>query len=224
MVTITNSTAVQPHDEVVATPSTRRLLIVAAVTGPGFYGASALQAVLRDGFDIRVHPLSQLATGGLGWIQMISFVLAGLGGIALAVCHRRLVRIGAASRIAPIALGIFGAGFVMAGCFPMDAQNGFPVGAPEGAVAMSWHSVVHSAGAALSFTALAVACVALFVRAVRRRRVSAAIGNGLVAVVLLLPMSPTESSIQIAVTGLIAFGWVTVSAVRLLQHTATDLS
>jgi hypothetical protein len=45
--------------------------------------------------------------------------------------------------------------------------------------------------------------------------VGAAIGNGLVALVLLLPMSPTESSIQIAVTGLIAFSWVTVSALRL---------
>lgn len=224
MVTIDTGTAVQPQDENVATAGTRRLLIAAAVAGPGFYASSVLQALLRDGFDIRVHPLSQLATGGPGWIQMISFVLAGLGVIALAVGHRRLVRTGAGSRIAPIALGIFGAGFVIAGCFPMDPQNGFPIGAPEGAVAMSWHSVVHSAGAALSFTALAVACIALLVRAIRRRRVPAAVGNGLVAVVLLLPMSPTESSIQIAVTGLIAFGWVTVSALRLLRQHATHLS
>ena len=191
------------------------LLTSAALAGPLFYISSAIQALARPGFDLRIHPLSQLATGGPGWIQQVTFVLAGLGVIALAVAHRRLITRGTGSRIASVLLGVFGAGFVIAGCFPMDAQFGFPVGAPVGAVAMSWHSIVHTAAAAVSFIALAGACVALLVRSIRSRRVWASIGHGLVALVLLLPMSPTESSIQIAVTGLIAFSWVTVSALRL---------
>ncbi|WP_402463846.1 DUF998 domain-containing protein [Isoptericola aurantiacus] len=198
-----------------ARPRTRGLLTAAALAGPFFYVSSAAQALSRDGFDIRVHPLSQLATGGPGWIQQVSFVLAGLGVIALAVAHRRLVTTGAGARVAPIFLSVFGAGFVVAGCFPMDAQNGFPIGAPAGVVEMSWHSVVHTTAAAVSFVALAGACIALLVRSIRRRRVAASLGNGLVALVLLMPISPTESSIQIAVTGLVAFAWITVSALSL---------
>lgn len=224
MITISANPAEQSHGGAVATTSTRRLLYAAALAGPCFFISSTVQGLLREGFDLRSHPLSQLATGGPGWVQMVSFVLAGLGGIALAVAQRRLVRTGPASRIAPIFLGVFGVAFVIAGGFPMDPQNGFPVGAPEGVVEMSWHSVVHSTAAAISFTALAGACIALLVRAIRGRRPGASIGNGLVAVVLLLPISPTGSSLQIAVTGLIAYGWVTVSALQLLRQRTPHLS
>lgn len=215
MVTITTRQESQHLDTPVVRTGTRELLTAAALAGPFFYISSAIQALTREGFDLRIHPLSQLATGGPGWVQQLTFVLAGLGVLALAVAHRRLVTTGAGSRIAPIFLSIFGVGFVAAGCFPMDAQNGFPLGAPVGLVEMSWHSIVHTSAAAASFIALAGACIALLVRSIRRRRVWASIGNGLVALMLLLPMSPTESSIQVAVTGLIAFTWVTVSALRL---------
>lgn len=215
MVTITTPQAVPGLHAPSARTQTRGLLTAAALAGPLFYVSSTVQALTRQGFDIRVHPLSQLATGGPGWIQQVTFVLAGLGVIALAVAHRRLITHGPGARIAPVFVGIFGAGFVLAGCFPMDAQNGFPAGAPEGIVDMSWHSIVHTASAAVSFIALAGACISLMVRSIRRRRAGASLGHGLVALVLLLPMSPTESSIQIAITGLIAFAWVTVSALRL---------
>lgn len=194
---------------------TRHLLTAAATAGPLFYVSSTAQALTRDGFDLRTHPLSQLATGDLGWIQAVTFVLAGVGVLGLAVAHGRVVADGPGSRIVPLFLGTFGIGFVVAGCFPMDPQNGFPIGAPAGAVEMSWHAVVHSAAAALSFLALAVACIALSVRALRARRRWAAVGHGITALVLLLPMSPSESSIQIAVTGLIAFTWVTVYSLGL---------
>lgn len=121
---------------------------------------------------------------------------------------------GIGSRIVPVFLGIFGIGFVVAGGFRMDPQNGFPIGAPEGAGDMSWHAVVHSAAAALSFLALAVACIALLVRALRARRRRAAVGHGVTAAVL-LPMSPSGSSIQVAVTGLVAFTWLTVYSLGL---------
>ncbi|GLY53160.1 DUF998 domain-containing protein [Lentzea sp. NBRC 102530] len=199
----------------VSRPRTRTLLAAAALAGPFFYISSTVQALTRPGFDIGIHPLSQLATGAPGWIQQVTFVLAGLGVIALAVAHRRLVTQGVGRRLVPIFLTVFGAGFVIAGLFTMDPQNSFPEGAPSGVVEMSWHSIVHTAAAALSFVALAGTCVTLLVRHVRARDVWAAIGNGLVALVLLLPTSPTESSIQIAITGLIAYTWVTVHALVL---------
>jgi hypothetical protein len=189
---------------------TRLLLTAAAIAGPLFYLSSTIQALVRPDFDLRVHPLSQLATGDLGWIQRLTFVLAGLGVLGLAVAHRRVVTDGVGSRVAPVFLGIFGAAFAVAGCFPMDPQNGFPIGAPAGAVDMSWHAVVHSAAAILSFVALAAACITLLIRALRARHVWEAVGHAITALVLLLPVSPSEASIQVAVTGLIAFTWVTV--------------
>jgi hypothetical protein len=195
--------------------STRRLAAAAALAGPLFYASAIIQMLTRPGFDIRVHPISQLSTGALGWIQIATFVLTGLGVIALAIVHRRVVVEGLGRRAAPLFIGIFGAGFVAAGCFTMDPQLGFPLGAPQGVVSMSWHSVVHSAAAAIAFTALAVACIVLLVRDIRRRAVWPAIGNGVTALVLLLPVTPESASVQVALTGVIAFTWTTVVALRL---------
>lgn len=198
--------------------TTRPLLAAAAIAGPFFYAVAIAQMLTRDGFDLRVHPISQLATGSLGWIQMISFVLTGLGVIALAVARRRLITEGTGRRAVPLFLGLFGAGLVIAGLFPMDPQNGFPAGAPDGTVAMSWHGIVHSVGAAVAFTALAVACIVLVVDAVRRRSTKAAVGHGVVALVMLIPVSPTGASLQIALTGVVAFTWTTVYAVQLTDR------
>ncbi|MGJ3509050.1 DUF998 domain-containing protein [Enemella sp. A6] len=200
-------------------PRTRVLLAVAALAGPFFYASSTLQALARPGFDIGIHPLSQLSTGSPGWIQQATFVMAGLGVIALAIAHRRLLTHGVGRLVVPIFLAIFGAGFVVAGLFTMDPQNGFPEGAPSGNVEMSWHSIVHTAAASLSFVALAAACITLLVRHIRARHVWAAVGNGLVALILLVPTSPTESSIQIAITGMIAYTWITVYALFLSRST-----
>jgi hypothetical protein len=197
----------------VACSSTRRLLTAAALAGPFFFTSVITQMLTRDGFDLRVHPISQLSTGDLGWIQMATFVLAGAGMIALAVARRRLVRDGTGRRVVPLFIGIFGAGLVLAGLFVMDPEYGFPAGTPEGPAAeMSWHSIIHSAAAATAFTALAAACIVLVVRSVRRRAVVPAIGNLVVAIILLLPMSPTEASLQIAFNGAVAFTWTTVHA------------
>jgi hypothetical protein len=199
--------------------STRGLLLFGALAGPAFYVSSLIHGLARDGFDIRVHPLSQLAVGESGWPQTLTFVVAGAGGLAVAVGYRRVRPRGVGRRLAPTLIAGFGLGFVLAGLFPMDAQNGFPIGAPAGSVPMSWHSIVHTGAAAISFLALAGACVVLLVRAIRGRHVTAAVGHGVVALVLLLPVSPTESSVQIAVTGAVAFTWVTVIAIRLRAST-----
>ncbi|MFJ2299419.1 DUF998 domain-containing protein [Oerskovia paurometabola] len=197
-------------------PHTRSLLVAATLAGPFFVVSAGMQSVAREGFDLRVHPLSQLSTGDLGWVQILTFALTGLGLIALAVAHRRIVREGAGRRAVPVLLGIAGVGFVLAGVFVMDPENGFPVGTPDGpAASMSWHGIAHSVVAAVAFTALAAAAVVLTVRAVRARRVLAAVGHGVVGLLLLMPVSPETASLQVAVNGLVAFTWTTVLALRL---------
>ncbi|MEU7003178.1 DUF998 domain-containing protein [Nonomuraea sp. NPDC046570] len=192
------------------------LLLAGALAGPVFFTSAITQMLTREGFDITRHPISQLATGGLGWIQITTFVLAGLGGVALAAGIKRTLTEGIGRRVVPIFVGIFGAGMIAAGLFTMDPEKGFPVGTSDAPVAeMSWHSVVHGAAAAVAFTALAVAAIVLTVRYVGRRAVLPAVLNGFAALVLLLPMSPDHMSIQIAVNGVVAFTWTTVLALSL---------
>ncbi|MDF5755949.1 DUF998 domain-containing protein [Spongiactinospora sp. TRM90649] len=198
--------------------SAQRLLLAGALAGPVFFASAIVQGLTREGFDITRHPISLLATGGPGWIQIATFALAGLGGVALAAGIRRTLTEGLGRRALPVLVGVFGVGMIAAGVFPMDPENGFPAGTPDGPVAqMSWHSVTHSAAAAVSFTALAVAAVVLAVRHARRRAVLPLIGNGAAALVLLLPMSPDHMSIQIAVNGVVAFTWTTVLALSLAR-------
>ncbi|WP_405613143.1 DUF998 domain-containing protein [Streptomyces sp. NBC_01508] len=206
-----------------AARSTRRLLVAGALAGPVFAASAVLQIVTRDGFDITRHPISQLATGSLGWIQITTFVLAGLGGLSLAIGIGRTARDGFGRRALPICVGVFGIGLIAAGVFPMDAEKGFPVGTPDRPVAeMSWHGVAHSVSAAVAFTALAVAAVVVTVRCVRRRSVVPAVLSGAAALVLLLPMSPERMSIQIAVNGLVGFTWTTAFALS-LRRTRSEL-
>ncbi|EMD21821.1 DUF998 domain-containing protein [Amycolatopsis azurea] len=193
-----------------------RLLLAGTFAGPIFFTSSIIQMLTREGFDITRHPLSQLSTGSLGWLQVVTFVVAGLGVLALAAGIRHTLTDGVGRRAAPVCTGIFGAGLVVAGLFTADSENGFPVGTPDAPVAeMSWHSIVHSAAAAVAFTALALAAIVLAVRHARARRVRPAVLSGAAALVLLVPMTPEFMSIQIAVNGVVAFAWTTVVALSL---------
>ncbi|MFC9970830.1 DUF998 domain-containing protein [Spirillospora sp. NPDC127200] len=194
-------------------PVSGRLLLAGALAGPVFFASAITQMLTREGFDITRHPISQLSTGDLGWIQILTFVLAGTGALALAAGIRRTVTEGRGRKALPILVGIFGAGLVAAGVFTMDPEKGFPVGTPEGPVAqMSWHGIAHSAAAAVAFTALAVAAVVTAVRCARRRAALPAVLSAGAGLVLLVPMSPDHMSVQIAVNGLVAFTWTTVVA------------
>ncbi|MGW5381013.1 DUF998 domain-containing protein [Nocardia sp. NPDC003963] len=189
------------------------LLLAGAAAGPLFFASSITQMFTREGFDITRHPISQLATGDLGWIQILTFSTAGTGALALAIGLRRTLTEGTGRRVLPILVGIFGIGLVAAGMFTMDPENGFPAGTPDEPVAqMSWHSIAHSAAAAGAFTALAIAALTLSVRCARRRQVPPAVASALAGLVLLVPMSPEYMSVQIAINGAVAFTWTTVVA------------
>ncbi|RKS05094.1 uncharacterized protein DUF998 [Nocardiopsis sp. Huas11] len=196
--------------------TTGRLLLAGAFAGPLFLTSAGVQTLTREGFDLTRHPISQLATGDPGWIQIATFVLAGLGALALAAGTARTLTEGRGRRALPLLVAVFGLGMIAAGVFTMDPEHGFPVGTPDGPVAqMSWHSVAHSAAAAISFTALAVAAIVLAVRHARRRAVWPAVLSAAAGCVLLLPMSPDHMSVQIAVNGLVAFSWTTALALWL---------
>jgi hypothetical protein len=199
---------------------TRALLIAGAVTGPLFAALATAQVLLREGFDLRRHPLSQLATGGPGFIQVINFIVAGIGVLCLAVGLHRTITDGVGRRwLAPL-IAVFGVGLIASGIFVMDPENGFPIGTPDGPPpSMSWHGIAHLVAATVAFTGLAAACIVLTIRMARLRVGWAAALNALAAVIFLAPVNPEWASVQVALNGLVAFMWTTAVAVWLLRTT-----
>ena len=218
--TSTSTTPAVTSIDVPSTPvrSTRTLLIAGALAGPLFAVLATGQVLLRDGFDLRRHPLSLLATGGPGFVQVANFVLAGIGVLCLAVAVRRTITEGVGRRwLAPL-IAVFGLGLIASGVFVMDPENGFPIGTPEGpAPAMSWHGIAHIVAATVAFTGLAAACIVLAVRMGRRRAGRATMLNAFAALIFLAPVNPAWASIQLAVTALVGFTWTSALAVWLLR-------
>ena len=99
------------------TDVTRRLLGAGVIAGPIFVSTAAIQVVTRDGFDLRRHPLSMLALGQHGWIQVINFILAGVLSLIFAVGVARRLPDGPGSTWAPRLLALYGAGLVIGGVF-----------------------------------------------------------------------------------------------------------
>jgi hypothetical protein len=119
---------------------------------------AAAQATTRDGFDPTRHAVSQLANGGLGWIQIANFVLSGAMTVAAAVGLRRALGSGRGSAWATGLLGGYGAALVLAGMFRADPSDGFPPGTPQGMGEPSWHGIAHLGIAAIGFVCLVASC------------------------------------------------------------------
>jgi hypothetical protein len=119
---------------------TTQLRACGIAAGPLFLVVWAGQAFIRDGFEPSRHPISLLALGGAGRIQIANFVVSGTFFVAAAVGLRHQ------GRWLPRFVGAFGVGLILAGVFVTDPGAGFPVGAPEGRGEVSWHGVLHEVG------------------------------------------------------------------------------
>ncbi len=145
-----------------ATPLSTAALASGAIAAPLFFAVALIQAVARDGFDLRDHTLSLLSNGDFGWIQMLNFVATGTVVVAAAIAMRRLGGPARSWRWATTLLATFGAGWVGAGLFSADPAYGFPPGTPAAAPeSVSWHGALHLVCGGISFLALTIACFAV---------------------------------------------------------------
>jgi hypothetical protein len=137
--------------------TTRRRLLLGAIAGPFFVVSSLTQVVARSGFDPAQHPPSALALGDAGWVQVVTFVLAGLEFTAGAFGLRH-TGTGPKGRWAPLFVGVFGVALVAGGLFRMDPAFGFPPGTPDGVGdSVSWHAAVHGVLFPLGFVSILAA-------------------------------------------------------------------
>jgi hypothetical protein len=212
--------------------STRRLLACGLIAGPLFIALVLVQALARPGFDLSRHPLSMLSLGDLGWIQVISFIGAGLLSIAYAIGIRRALHPGRAATWGPLLIGGWGLGLIAAGLFGPDPSFGFPPGAPAGTPeSPSLHGTIHQLAflvATLSITAACFVFVRRFASSSQSGWAAYSAATG-VAVPVLIVIAGGLVSQGLAGAGVayfaipvVAWAWLGAVAVRLRRDLGDD--
>jgi Protein of unknown function (DUF998) len=213
--------AQQTASEGAPTTQTTRLLACGIAAGPLFLAAWLIQALTRDGFDPRRHPLSLLSLGELGWIQIANFVVTGLLYLACAVGMWRVLHPGRSGTWGPLLVGGLGIGLILAGTFTTDPGAGFPPGAPTGAPEqLSWHGVLHEVGFAVAVVSWTAACFVLARRSLALKEwgwVGACLATPLAVLVLASWPDPDSLSLRLVLATAIQFGFLAAVAAHLMR-------
>ena len=140
--------------------TTNALLTCGAIAGPLFVIAFVVEGATRANYNALRHPVSSLALGDTGWIQVANFIVAGLLTLAFAFGLRRVLQQLGGSRWKPGLIAVWAVGLIGAGIFLSDPVSGYPPGTPDQiqiqnrTIGGALHDLLSVAG----FTALAAAC------------------------------------------------------------------
>lgn len=140
---------------------TRTLLACGLVAGPLYVTVTMIEALTRDGFDLRHHRFSWLTTGDLGWIHQANMVLVGTLTLLLAVGSSRILRTGRGSVWAPRLLALMGLAYLVGGLLRADATVGFPPGTTAEMARTTWQGSLQNASRSLSTLFLVATSVVL---------------------------------------------------------------
>lgn len=207
-----------------ASTATRSLLTCAAVAAPLWVTVSLAQVATREGFDLTRHPLSALATGPLGWLQIVNFLLAGVLLAVGASGLRRVMHGTSGATWGPRLVRAYGVSLVASGLLVLDPMDGFPVGTPAGMPATTtWHSIGHMIAGSIAFICLIAACYVLgrhFSRAGDRSSaiVSRIAGTALVVGDGWAMSGGRAGSLTLAVGAITAMLWISVVAARFRRN------
>jgi hypothetical protein len=200
----------------------RRLLTCGVIAGPLFIVVVLLQAFLRDGFEFHRHPVSMLALGEFGWIQIANFVVTGALFVACAFGMRRVLHPGRGGTWGPWLIGLFGAALIGGGVFLSDPALGFPPGTPEGPPAeLSVPGILHGLAFAIGMASL-IAAFFVFARrfaAVRDRAWSRySLASGAVFILLFVAGMASNDFRLLGIAIILGWMWASLTAARLSRH------
>ncbi len=206
-----------------STPLSRRLLTSGVIAGPLFIVVAVLQAFARDGFDLQRHPVSMLALGDPGWIQIANFIIAGALFVACAVGMRQVMHPVRGGTWGPVLIGLFGISLIGGGVFLSDPALGFPPGTPDGPpAALSAHGILHGIAFAVGMLSL-MAAFFVFARhfaAVHDRGWSRyAMASGVTFIVLFVAGMATSDFRILGITIIVGWMWASLTAARIAGGT-----
>jgi Protein of unknown function (DUF998) len=204
----------------------RIALIAGAIAGPLYVGIGTLEAVLRDGFDIRIHSLSLLANGAGGWIHSTMMVVTGMltiiGAIGVSTVQQRA---GRRSYAMITGLVVYGLGVATAGLLRADPAEGFPIGTPPGPpMVITASGVGHLVAGGIGFLGLVVACLACARRSARADDRIWTVCSAVIGVYYLVAFAGIASgagnpliNIAFTVAVVLGWGWLTALCIRALK-------
>jgi len=189
-----------------------------------------VSGAFRDGYDPLRHPVSSLALGPAGWVQVASFLVAGVLTLVFALGLRQSLKPGPGAAAGPILIGVWGAGLVGAGVFLTDPVSGYPAGTPASPDQPSWHGLLHDLVFSLpGFAGFAAAIFVLAYAFARRHAPAWAVYSGFsgIAFVVLFVLASAGFSQDprwVSTAGLlqrltvgIGWLWLTLLAVRQMK-------
>lgn len=138
---------------------TRTLLRCGCVAGPLFVTTFLVEGARRADYDPLRHPVSSLALGPRGWVQVANFSVAGTLYLAETVGLRGSGPAGG-NRIGRALLGGAALGLLGSAAFRTDPVSGYPPGTPAVHATYSTAGALHDLSGVPVFLGLPAAAVA----------------------------------------------------------------
>jgi hypothetical protein len=133
----------------------RMLLLCGLLAGPLFTLVYLVEGATREGYSAWRHPVSSLALGNGGWMQVVNFLMAG----GLLIAHGIGLRCVDGSRWLPRLVSAVGVGLVGASVFACDPLSGYPPGTTARRSQPSVAGALHQLFSTPVFLGLPLACM-----------------------------------------------------------------
>lgn len=199
-----------------------------AIAGPLFITVFVLEGARRPGYQSLRHPVSSLALGSEGWVQVANFAVAGTLYLAGAGGLLRTPDPLLGTRLGPALFGGVGLGLLGSAAFPTDPVSGYPPRTPETPTEPTPTMTVHSIAALPIFLGMPAAAFASARRFHRSGKpawalYSAATGMSVLVTMGLAGAGFNQAPRLVNVAGLLqraaivtGFGWLTAVSTRAL--------
>jgi hypothetical protein len=196
-------------------------LAMLAIVGQIVLLTSALLLPLVSEYGLVGDTISQLALGRFGWVQSVTFAIAGTGTLALAYAIRQLTVGTLGSRIGSLLVGVYGLGAFLVAFFPTD-----PVDSPGDPGSFTTTGMIDLIVSLVSFVAMVIAMFIFtrtFPRDPRWRSLSRWIVLFPAAALSLLIVQSQGSWVGVVQRLLVAViaGWIIVVATRVRLKTTS---
>jgi hypothetical protein len=119
---------------------TRTLLRCGLVAGPLFLGIATAEGLHRPDYRASRHPISSLALGPRGWVQVANFTASGTLCLAFAA---GLARAQHGAVAGPSLIALTAGGMLACAPFTADPVNGYPPGTPPTPEQMTRAGLAH---------------------------------------------------------------------------------
>jgi hypothetical protein len=134
-------------------------LIGGIVGGPFFVITYMIQGFFREEYNWLRHPVSSLAIGEYGWIQITNFFITGFCFLCFAYGLLKTLKPPFHKVSAALLFMIIGVGLTGAGIFVTDPIAGYPPELPYQNHQLSFHGKLHNIFSFPVFIGIIVACL-----------------------------------------------------------------